>query len=79
MGLASKLSLTATTGAQASGLPSVYDRFLFRRQHQQDMGANEPMPNRVSSAINSGEPGVDWSQVTADVPNVLGGTPRPTK
>jgi hypothetical protein len=63
------------TGAQASGLPSVYDRFVF----DDSTGKNwvqMTSAERVASAINTGNLVWTGPQVSADVPNVLGGTPR---
>ena len=64
-----------TTGAQSSGFPTIYDRFL--RDNSTGKTWNQ-MTNaeRVASAINTGNLVWAGANTIADVPNVLGHPPR---
>ena len=73
-GLGFQTFTNSGTGAQAAGLPSIYDRFLF------DSSTSKTWPQmtdaeRVTSAINTNNLVWNGPQVVSDVPNVLG-TPR---
>ncbi len=73
-GLGFQTFTSSTTGAQASGFPSVYDRFLFddtTGKSWVDMTNVE----RVASAINTGNLVWIGPRVTSDAGRVLG-TPR---
>jgi hypothetical protein len=73
-GLGFQTFTSSTTGAQNSGFPSVYDRFLF----DNSTGKNwTQMTNaeRVASAINTGNLVWIGPRVISDAANVLG-TPR---
>ena len=73
-GLGFQTFTSSSTGVQASGLPSVYDRFLFDDTSGKSW-IQMTNAERVASAINDN---LVWtgSQVTSDVPGVLGATPR---
>jgi PA domain-containing protein/Calx-beta domain-containing protein len=74
-GLGFQSFTNSSTGAQAFGQPSIYDRFLF------DNNANKTWPQmtdgeRAASAINTGKLAWNGSQVDSDAAGVLSGTPR---
>ncbi|MET0648324.1 MAG: PA domain-containing protein [Pyrinomonadaceae bacterium] len=74
-GLGFQTFTNASTGAQNSGFPSVYDRFLFdnstgKRWHEMTTNAE-----RQASAVNTGNLVWAGAQTAADLRGVLG-TPR---
>jgi hypothetical protein len=74
-GLGFQTFTSGGTGSQSGGFPTVYDRFL-RDDTTGKLWINMTNSERIASAINTGN--LVWAgpQVTADVPNVLTGTPR---
>src|SRR6266850_404462 len=73
-GLGFQTFTNSATGVQASGFPSVYDRFLFDNSTLKTW-VQMTNAERAASAINTGHLTWNGPQVIVDVPNVLG-TPR---
>jgi PA domain/Calx-beta domain/Domain of unknown function (DUF4214) len=73
-GLGFQTFTNGATGVQASGFPSIYDRFLFDNSTGKTW-VQMTNAERAASATNTGHLTWNGSQVIGDVPNVLG-TPR---
>jgi hypothetical protein len=73
-GLGFQTFTNSATGVQASGFPTVYDRFLFDNSTGKTW-VQMTNAERAASAINTGHLTWNGPQATGDVPNVLG-TPR---
>ena len=73
-GLGFQTFTSGLSGTQSGGFPTIYDRFL-RDNTTGKLWINMTNAERAASAVNTGN--LVWAgpQVTADVPNVLGGTP----
>ncbi|HET6890958.1 MAG TPA: hypothetical protein VFH31_07635, partial [Pyrinomonadaceae bacterium] len=71
-GLGFQTFTNSSTGVQASGFPSVYDRFLFDNTTQKTW-VQMTDAERQASAINTGNVAWNGPRVTADVPSVLAG------
>lgn len=74
-GLGFQTFTSGSSGLQSGGFPTVYDRFL-RNNSTGKLWINMTNAERIASAINTGNLVWTGPQVTADVPNVLGGTRR---
>lgn len=64
-----------SSGAQNSGVPSIYDNFLFDKTANKTWTQMTTNAERQASAINTGNLVWNGTRVVADVPSVLG-TPR---
>lgn len=74
-GLGFQTFTNASTGVQAQGMPTIFDRFLMDDSSGKtwfQMNDSE----RQASAVNNGNLTWNGLQVTGTVPLVLGGTPR---
>jgi hypothetical protein len=74
-GLGFQTFTSGSSGVQSGGFPTIYDRFL-RDNTTGKLWINMTNAERSSSAINSKNLVWTGPQVTSDVPNVLGPTPR---
>ncbi|HYR76213.1 MAG TPA: PA domain-containing protein [Pyrinomonadaceae bacterium] len=77
-GLGFQTFTSSSTGAQAFGFPSIYDRFLFDNTAGKTWAQMTTDAERQASAINTNNLVWNGPQVTTDVPAVLSsaGTPR---
>src|SRR6266404_4465558 len=77
-GLGFQTYTNSSTGAQAFGFPSIYDRFLFDNTAGKTWAQMTTDAERQASAINTNNLVWNGPQVTTDVPSVLSsaGTPR---
>ena len=77
-GLGFQTFTNASTGTQAFGFPSIYDRFLFDNTAGKTWAQMTTDAERQASAINTNNLVWNGPQVTTDVPAVLSsaGTPR---
>src|SRR6266404_5341583 len=75
-GLGFQTYTNSSTGAQAFGFPSIYDRFLFDNTAGKTWAQMTTDAERQASAINTNNLVWNGPQVTSDVPIVLTGTPQ---
>jgi hypothetical protein len=75
-GLGFQTFTSSSTGAQAFGFPSIYDRFLFDKTAGKTWAQMTADAERQASAINTNKLVWNGPQVTSDVPLVLTGAPQ---